>query len=103
MTTLADIARKAGVSYSTVSRALADSPLVNAETKERIQRLAAEYGYRVNQVARSLATRTTSTLGLVVPETINPFFPKTCEDRTCKPCHQSRHLCRFWLGLPLAA
>lgn len=76
MTTLADIAQKAGVSYSTVSRALANSPLVNAETKERIQRLAAEYGYRVNQVARSLATRTTSTLGLVVPETINPFFSK---------------------------
>jgi LacI family transcriptional regulator len=76
VTTLADIAKKAGVSYSTVSRALADSSLVNPETKERILRLAEESGYQVNQLARSLATRTSYTLGLVVPETVDPYFPK---------------------------
>jgi LacI family transcriptional regulator len=71
VTTLADIAKKAGVSYSTVSRALADSSLVNRETKERILRLADESGYQVNHLARSLATRTSYTLGLVVPETVD--------------------------------
>ncbi len=76
MTTIADIAGQAGVSSSTVSRALADSPLVNAETKARILTLAAQMGFQINQVARSLATRSSQTLGLVVPETIDPYFPK---------------------------
>ena len=76
MVTIEDIARRAGVSYSTVSRALAGSTLVNQKTKERIERIAAEVGYQVNHVARSLAMRTTSTLGLIVPEVVNPFYPK---------------------------
>jgi DNA-binding LacI/PurR family transcriptional regulator len=74
--TLEDIARKAGVSHSTVSRALADSPLVNAETKERIQVMAKDFGYQVNQVARNLKTRSTRTIGLIVPEVLNPYYPK---------------------------
>ena len=74
--TLEDIARKAGVSHSTVSRALADSSLVNEETKERIQLLAKEFGYQVNQVARNLKTRSTQTIGLIVPEVLNPYYPK---------------------------
>jgi LacI family transcriptional regulator len=76
VTTLADIAKQAGVSYSTVSRALADSSLVNRETKQRILRLADESGYQVNHLARSLATRTSFTLGLVVPQTVDPYFGK---------------------------
>ena len=76
MTTLEDIARQAGVSHSTVSRALADSSLVNAETKRRIQLLASEVGYHVNQVARNLKIRSTKTIGLVVPEVSNPYYPK---------------------------
>lgn len=76
MITLEDLARQAGVSHSTVSRALADSPLVNAATKERIQNLAQEAGYQVNQVARNLKTRSTQTIGLVVPEVSNPFYPE---------------------------
>jgi LacI family transcriptional regulator len=76
VTTIADIAKKAGVSSSTVSRALADSPLVNSETRERILALAAQMGFQINQVARSLAKRASQTLGLVVPETIDPYFPK---------------------------
>ncbi len=76
LVTLEDIALKAGVSHSTVSRALADSPLVNPSTKERIQNLAREAGYQVNQVARNLKTRSTKTIGLVVPEVSNPFYPE---------------------------
>ena len=76
MITLEDIAREAGVSHSTVSRALADSPLVNDVTKRRIQDLATKSGYQVNQVARNLKTRSTRTVGLVVPEVSNPYYPK---------------------------
>lgn len=76
MITLEDLAVQAGVSHSTVSRALADSPLVNQQTKERIQNLARESGYQVNQVARNLKTRSTKTIGLVVPEVSNPFYPE---------------------------
>jgi transcriptional regulator with XRE-family HTH domain len=87
MTTLEDIAQKAGVSYSTVSRTLADSPLVNAKTKERIQRLVAEYGYRVYQIARSLATRSTLTLGLVCRRPSihsSPAHRRYCPQRSCR-------------------
>lgn len=76
MITLEDIARQAGVSHSTVSRALADSPLIKPETKERIQRIALEAGYQVNQVARNLKVRSTKTIGLIVPEVSNPYYPK---------------------------
>jgi DNA-binding LacI/PurR family transcriptional regulator len=69
-----DIAREANVSYSLVSRALNDSPRVNAQTKARIQRLAAEMGYLPSAVARSLVTRRTNTLGIVVTTITDLFF-----------------------------
>ena len=68
-----DIARAAGVSHSTVSRALADSPLVADKTKERIQRLAREMGYTPSAIARGLVTQRTSTIGLVVTTIADPF------------------------------
>ncbi|GAB4517405.1 MAG: LacI family DNA-binding transcriptional regulator [Anaerolineae bacterium] len=71
--TIKDIARAAGVSHSTVSRALRNSPLVNADTARRIQELAEEMGYRPSAVARSLVTRRTQTLGLVVTSISDPF------------------------------
>lgn len=64
----------AGVSPSTVSRALADSPLSNEATKQRIQRLAREVGYSPNGLARGLVTRRSTLLGLLVPDIANPFF-----------------------------
>ncbi|MCC6729323.1 MAG: LacI family DNA-binding transcriptional regulator [Chthonomonadales bacterium] len=76
MVTLQDVARLAGVSCATASRALAGSPLVRPATRERVRCVAAQAGYHVNRVARSLATRATCTLGLVVPEVINPYYPK---------------------------
>ena len=54
---MADLARLAGVSTITVSRALADSPLVNPATRERIRRLAQEHGYKLNVHARNLRLR----------------------------------------------
>ena len=69
-----DIARAAGVSHSTVSRALADSSLVAAETKQRIQRIAREMGYIPSAIARGLVTQRTATIGLVVTTIADPFI-----------------------------
>ncbi|MGP8245075.1 MAG: LacI family DNA-binding transcriptional regulator [Bryobacteraceae bacterium] len=68
-----DIARAAGVSHSTVSRALRDSPLVNPKTTEEIQRVARDLGYRASAVARGLVTRRTRTIGVVVTTIADPF------------------------------
>lgn len=69
-----DIARVAGVSYSTVSRALNDSPQVNPQTKEHVRRVAAEMGYLPSAVARSLVTRRSQTIGIVVTTITDLFF-----------------------------
>lgn len=65
--TLADLARVAGVSAGTVSRALAGKALVNAETRDRIQALARHYGFRPNQMASKLRSRRTGVIGVVIP------------------------------------
>jgi len=68
-----DIARLAGVSHSTVSRALNKSPLIPLKTAQRIQRIAAEKGYAASVVARSLVTRRTEAIGVVVTSIADPF------------------------------
>lgn len=65
--TLADLARIAGVSAGTVSRALAGKELVNTETRERIQALARHHGFRPNQMASKLRSRRTGVIGVVIP------------------------------------
>ena len=64
---IAELARLAGVSTGTVSRALANKSLVNKETRERIQAIAREHGFRPNQMARRLRTQQTGVIGIVVP------------------------------------
>lgn len=64
---IAELAKIAGVSAGTVSRALAGKELVNAETRERIQALAREHGFRPNQMARRLRTQRTGVIGVVIP------------------------------------
>lgn len=74
-----DIARLARVSHPTVSRALQNSPLVNAQTAAKIRRIADETGYRASAVARGLVTRRTRTIGLVVTKVDDPFASEvTC-------------------------
>ncbi len=68
-----DIARMARVSHPTVSRALQNSPLVNAETAAKIRKIAEAAGYRASAVARGLVTRRTRTIGLVVTTVDDPF------------------------------
>jgi len=74
-----DIAREAGVSHSTVSRALADSPLVATETKQRIQRIAREMAYTPSAIARGLVTKRTATIGLVVTTIADPFIAEVVQ------------------------
>ena len=68
-----DLARMAGVSHSTVSRALRNSPLIPAQTTQRIQQLAKEQGYSASAIARSLVTRRTEAIGVVVTSIADPF------------------------------
>lgn len=67
MVTIKDIAERAGVSFSTVSKALLDSPLVKRQTKERVLAIAKEMGYRPNIAARSLVSKKTGAIGVVWP------------------------------------
>ncbi|WP_275001906.1 LacI family DNA-binding transcriptional regulator [Promicromonospora iranensis] len=74
MVTVHDVARAAGVSISTVSRALASPERVAAETRDRVTRVAAELGYRPNQAASGLRMGRTHAVGLLVPDLENPYF-----------------------------
>ena len=76
-TRLKDVAEAAGVHPSTASRALNDltAGMVQQDTQDRVRRIASEMGYRVNGMARALKTRRSRTIGLIVPDITNPFFP----------------------------
>jgi LacI family transcriptional regulator len=77
--TLADVARRVGVSARTVSRVVNDEGGCTPETRERILDAIAELGYRPNLMARGLIRRRSDTIGLVVAELLHPFFPEIAE------------------------
>ena len=72
--TMSDVAREAGISLMTVSRAVNAKGEISPQTRARVLRVAEEMGYRPSDIARGLATRRTHTLGLVIPDVANPFF-----------------------------
>ncbi|HUF38431.1 MAG TPA: LacI family DNA-binding transcriptional regulator [Anaerolineales bacterium] len=72
--TLEMIAETAGVSRSTVSRVVNDHPNVRPEVRERVQKVINETGYQPHAAARSLASRRTHMLGLVIPRSVQHFF-----------------------------
>jgi DNA-binding LacI/PurR family transcriptional regulator len=74
-----DIAKIAGVSPSTVSRALEDHPRIGATTRKRIQELAREMNYVPSTVARSLAANKTWTIGMVLATISDPFMGRVVE------------------------
>ncbi len=81
--TLKDVAALAGVSPKTVSNVINDWPYVTDETRQRVRAAIDTLGYRPSQLARSLVTGNTKTIGLVLPDISNPFFShavRGCED-----------------------
>lgn len=73
-TTIKDIAKRTGVSHSTVSRALRGNSLISPETAEKIRLAALEMGYQPSAAARSLKTRRSQVLGVIVSSIDDPFF-----------------------------
>ncbi|MEC1178858.1 LacI family DNA-binding transcriptional regulator [Metasolibacillus meyeri] len=77
--TIKDIAREAGVSITTVSRVLNNKEEgMSNETREKVLRVIEKVNYQPNQLARSLVTKRSKMLGLIVPNISNPFFPELC-------------------------
>lgn len=74
--TISDVASASGVSAMTVSRVLNGKNSIRPETRARVEATIARLGYRPSKVARSLITNKTQTLGIVVPDIGNPFFPE---------------------------
>ncbi len=74
--TLEDVASRAGVSRMTVSRVLNNRGGASEETQRRIREAARELNYRPNAMARSLKSRRSSIIGVIVPDISNPFFPE---------------------------
>jgi LacI family transcriptional regulator len=74
MAKISDVAREAGVSEATVSRALNNHPTVGPEFVRRVQEAATRLGYRPNTIARSLRRRSTNVLALIISDVSNPFF-----------------------------
>ena len=81
MATIKDVAKLANVSPSTVSRVISDHSRISPETKERVRQVMEALDYHPNMIARSLITRSSQTLGIVLSRSAesafsNPFFPE---------------------------
>ncbi|MGB5822940.1 MAG: LacI family DNA-binding transcriptional regulator [Proteocatella sp.] len=75
--TINDIAKMAGVSKGTVSRVINNKAEgVGDEVRQRVKNIIDEVGYKPNQLARSIVTSKSKTIGLIIPDITNPFFPK---------------------------
>lgn len=79
--TIKDVAKLAGVNPSTVSRVIANNPVISQETREKVLKVMTEINYHPNLVARNLVSRVTETIGVVMPRSaenlfLNPFFPE---------------------------
>lgn len=75
-TSIKDVAREAGVSIATVSRVLNDIDVVNEDTKKKVLDAIKVLKYRPNIVARSLKTQRTKTIGILLPDISNQFYPE---------------------------
>src|SRR5258708_8398010 len=74
MSTIGDVAKRAGVSKMTVSRVVNNSGYFSQDTRERVEQAIAELGYVPNTLARSLRFKQTKTIALVLTDITNPFF-----------------------------
>ena len=79
MVTVKDIAAAVGVSVATVSNVLNERPNVGEPTRRKVLQVARRLGYRPNRAAQAMRTGRTRTLGLVLPDLTNPFFPELAQ------------------------
>lgn len=99
--TLEEIGRIAGVSRATVSRVVNDHPNISDEVRERVQRVIEETGYQPNLVARSLASRQSNILGLVIPSVVqsvftDPYYPRLIQGIS-QACNENDYTLSFFL------
>lgn len=73
---ISDIAKLAGVSKATVSRVLNEKSDVNSKTRERILDIIEKNNYYPNAIARNLSKNENNSVGVIIPDIANPFFPK---------------------------
>ena len=76
MATLKDVAKRSGVAIGTASAVINNQSWVSEETRRRVQKAIEELNYRPNQLARNLRTQRTNTIGLIVGDITNPFYPQ---------------------------
>lgn len=74
--TLKELAKELGVSTSTVSKALSDSPEISEATKRKIKEFALLKKYKPNSIAKNLKSKRSFTIGVILPNILNPFFAK---------------------------
>jgi len=74
--TVYDIAKEANVSVATVSRVLNDTAPVKASTREKVNAVIQKYQFQPNALARSLISKATGMIGMILPDITNPFFPE---------------------------
>lgn len=76
MANLKQVAERAGVSTATVSNVLAGIARVSERTRQRVLAAVRELDYHPNLIAQSLRKKSTRTLGMIIPDIVNPFFPQ---------------------------
>lgn len=94
-TTSRDIAARASVSQATVSRVLSGSTNVSPETRQRVLAVLEETGYRPDGVARAMITRRTGSVGVVVDDITNPFYPQLLQALSAELSAADRRML-FW-------
>ena len=92
MVTIKDVARSAGVSVATVSRAINSSGYVHDVTKEKIDEAIKVLNYRPNETARSLYNRKSKIIGLLLPDMSNPFFTRIARGVEDTALHHGYHI-----------
>ena len=97
--TLVDIAKQAGVSRSTASRVVNDDPNVNENVRKRVQEVIEATGYHPHAAARSLASRRSWMIGLVLPRTVSTFFTDPYFPRLTQGVAQACNQHNYTLGL----
>jgi DNA-binding LacI/PurR family transcriptional regulator len=95
--TIRDVAKRAGVSISTASRALNDSGPVKEKTKMRVLKAAKEINYTPNAIARGLVTRKTGNIGFILPTSVkdgtsNPFYSRVFQGVEAETRERNYHL-----------